>query len=177
MKFEEKNIKNLYVINPTNFVDNRGLFRRHYCENTFMKKGIDFKIKQGNISENLKKNTLRGFHFHKTPSREDKLLSCVNGKAWNVTIDVRAKSSTYLEKFEFEISSKNRKSLFIPAGCANAFLTLEENTILHYYMGDYFNSEKDCGFRFDDPFFKISWPIEPTIISKKDLNLPYYKDN
>lgn len=175
MKFEKTNIQNYYIIRPEVLSDNRGIFRRHFCKKFFFDIGVNFNVKQGNISENFKVGTLRGFHYNEIPSKEDKLLSCITGSAWNITIDIRKKSPTYLKKIALELSSENKYSIYIPAGCANAFLTLKDNTVFHYYMGDYFESKKDKGFRFDDPSFNISWPIEPKIISEKDLGLPYYK--
>ena len=174
MKFEKKNIVDFFLIKVESFYDERGAFRRHFCKRELKKNGIIFNIMQGNISENYKKGTLRGFHYNSEISKENKILSCLNGRAWNVTIDLRPNSKTFFEKFEFEISSYNKISAHIPAGCANAFLTLEDNCLFHYYMGSYYNDKNNLGIRYDDPNFNIQWPIIPKIMSKSDKNLPFY---
>lgn len=175
MNFEKKNIEDLFLIKQEINYDERGAFRRHFCKRQLRKNGIFFNVMQGNISDNYKKGTLRGFHYNTEKSKENKILSCLNGRGWNVTIDLRPNSKTFLEKFEFEISSQKKVSIYIPAGCANAFLTLEDNCLFHYYMGSYYNKKSNHGIRYDDPYFNIKWPILPKIISENDKNLPFYK--
>jgi dTDP-4-dehydrorhamnose 3,5-epimerase len=167
-------IDGLFVMEPSLLSDERGIFRRHFCKREWQSVGVEFDVAQGNISENFRAHTLRGFHYSKLPSREQKVLSCVAGSAWNVTIDVRQNSPTYMQKVEMKISAHNRKSVLIPAGCANAFLTLEDHTIFHYYMGEYYGVASDDGFRFDDPQFDVKWPALPAVISDKDLQLSNY---
>lgn len=174
MTFVAQKLDGVFILEPTLSSDERGIFRRHFCKHELQAVGIEFDVAQGNISENFKKDTLRGFHYSKLPSNEQKLLSCVAGRAWNVTIDVRPSSPTYMQSMAFEISAENRKGILIPAGCANAFLSLEDQTIFHYYMGEYYGVASDNGFRFDDPQFAIHWPCEPEIISQKDLQLPTF---
>ena len=172
MKFIKQNIKNLYIIKPILFKDIRGSFRRSFCLSKFLKKKIKFKCVQINTSENKKKGTLRGFHFNKTLKAEPKIISCSKGKFFLCVIDLRKKSKTYKKKKSLILSSKNKYSVYIPPGCANAFLTLENNTIVNYLMGDYYNKKYDCGFNFKSEDFKVKWPLKPVVISKKDLNLP-----
>ena len=176
MKLIPFKIPNVYIVEPDVFFDNRGSFRRSFCETELQKLGIDIKVKQGNISENLEKYTLRGFHYQIEPTFESKLFSCITGSIYNVVIDLRKNSDTYLKYVSMQISSEDRRSIFIPAGCANAFLTLSENTIVHYYMGDYFNPNTYKGIRYNDPKFAVEWPHEPLVISEKDLNLPDFYD-
>lgn len=174
MRFEKQKISDLFLITPELHSDHRGVFRRSFCENEFKEVGLHFNVVQANISENHSKHTLRGFHYQKYPSNESKLISCISGSIFNVVIDLRDDSETFLALEEFNLSSTNKKSLYIPAGCANAFLTLEDNTIVNYYMGDYFNPNTYSGFRYDDPLFSIDWPFEPKFISDKDLNFPNF---
>jgi len=174
MKFLKQKINDLYLIKHDLHQDERGVFRRSFCEDEFTKYGIDFKVKQGNISENYKKHTLRGFHYQIFPSNESKVISCVTGSLYNVVIDLREDSKTYHEWVALEISSINKESIYVPAGCANAFLTMSENTIVHYYMGDSFSPDTYHGIRYNDPMFLVDWPCEPKIISEKDLNIPDY---
>ena len=174
MKFFKQKIDGLCLIKPELHKDERGVFRRSYCEDEFSKQGINFTVKQGNISENYKKHTLRGFHYQISPSIESKVISCVTGSLYNVVIDLREDSKTYHEWVALEISSINKESIYVPAGCANAFLTMSDNTTVHYYMGDSFSPETYRGIRYNDCMFSVEWPFEPKVISKKDLNISDY---
>ena len=171
MIYNKQKIEDVILIESQSHRDERGLFRRHYCEKELKENGIDFTVKQGNVSENLKKHTIRGFHYQKAPSKESKIISCISGSVFNVIIDLRKNSSTFLQWQEFTITSENRQSLYIPVGCANAFLTLEDNTWIHYYMNDIFITDS-LGFRYNDPAFSISWPAKPEHMSEKDRNYP-----
>jgi len=172
MKFIEQSIDGVILIIPSVFEDERGAFRRNFCAQEFKEKGIDLSVCQGNISENPNQFTLRGFHYQKSPSRESKLLTPVSGELYNVVIDLRPLSKTYLEWLAVEVSAGRRESLLVPAGCANAFLTMQHNTVVHYYMGDYFKPETYSGFRYDDAFFSVQWPCLPAVISERDASFP-----
>jgi dTDP-4-dehydrorhamnose 3,5-epimerase len=171
MIFHQQQIADVFLIEPQSHSDERGLFRRHYCEKELKENGIYFTVKQGNISENAKKQTIRGFHYQEAPSKESKIISCISGSVFNVIIDLRKNSPTFLKCQEFNISSDSRQSLYIPVGCANAFLTLEDNTWIHYYMNDFFTTDS-LGFRYNDPAFAINWPVKPEHMSEKDRNYP-----
>lgn len=177
MIFEEKGIAGIYVIKPSIHGDNRGLFNRSLCLKELKKKDISFSVKQGNVSENYKKHTLRGFHYQEEPSQESKLLSCITGSIYNVVIDLRKNSRTYKKWISIEISANKRQSIYVAKGCANAFLTMAHNTIVHYYMGDFFKPESYKGFRYNDPKFKVEWPAKPKVISDKDMNFPNFEEN
>ena len=174
MKFIKKNIKGLFLLKFEKHKDNRGIFFRNYCLNEFKKQKINFLIKQTNISINPKKNTLRGFHYQKSPSKESKVINCLSGSILNITIDIRKKSSTYLLHDKITVNSKDQSAIYIPAGCANAFLTLEKNTVIQYFMGDFYKPKLYRGFRYDDPYFSIKWP-KPKVISRKDLSFKKFK--
>ena len=173
MIFNKTKIAGMYLIEPEIFKDNRGFFRRNFCERKIKEKNISFKIKQCNVSENFKKGTLRGFHFQKKSKNDSKIITCISGKMHNVTIDLRKNSKTYLVSQQIELSSKNRRSVLVPGKCANAFITLKDNTIIQYYMSEFFNKNNDGGIRYNDKFFNIKWPIKPKVISAKDKE---YKD-
>ena len=173
MKILKLKFEDFYLIKPKIFKDKRGTFRRHLCIKTLKKHGININVAQGNISESKKKGTLRGFHFKDKPSSEYKILSCLRGSIHHVAVDLRKNSKTYKKNFSINLYSKNRYSLIIPPLCANAFLTLQDNSMIHYYMGDYFDNKKYKGFRYDDPSFKIKWPFKPIVINKRDKG---YKD-
>jgi len=176
MKFIPQYIADLFLIIPDLHRDERGVFRRSFCKDEFAKNGVEFDVRQGNISENFKKHTMRGFHYQISPSDESKIISCISGALYNVVLDLRKKSVTYKKWVALEISSNKRESVYVPAGCANAFLTTEDNTIVHYYMGDSFSPNTYRGIRYNDPEFAVKWPCEPEIISEKDNNLPDFVD-
>jgi dTDP-4-dehydrorhamnose 3,5-epimerase len=174
MNFVSLDIEGLILIEPSVFQDNRGSFRRNLCLREMELAGIDFNVKQGNISENSNRHTLRGFHYQKSPSNESKLLTPITGSIFNVVVDLRKNSKTFLKAFSLILSADKKASLLVPAGCANCFLTLAENTIVHYYMNDFFREDSYAGFRYDDPFFGIEFPCQPNIISQRDLMFPKF---
>jgi len=177
MRFIRQPIQGVVLIKPDLFEDNRGSFRRTYCAKELKENGIDLHVRQGNISENTHQYTMRGFHYQKSPSSESKLLTPVSGQIYNVLIDLRSTSSTFLNSIAIELSSSLRETLHVPAGCANAFLTLDANTVVHYYMGDYFKPDSYCGFRYNDPFFNIQWPNKIEVISDRDKTFPDFSLN
>lgn len=169
MNFKKLEIDHSYLINFNVHEDNRGLFFRNYCIKQFRKKKIVFNCLQANLSLNKRKFTLRGFHYQKVPFSEPKFFFPVNGKFYNISIDLRKKSKTFLKKQVLTLDSKKRQGIYLPPGCANAFITLEQNTIVQYFMGNYYSSKHYKGFRYDDTFFNIKWPYKPKVISEKDL--------
>ena len=157
------------------FKDNRGSFRRSFCKDVLKKNKIDFKIRQSNVSENKKKYTLRGFHSQKYPYSDSKIISCINGSIHNVVIDLRKNSKTKYQHQSFNINDHNKFSLLVPKGCANAYLTLKDNTKILYLHSEFYKPGKEFNILFNDPFFKIKWPFKPKIISKKDLSIKLFK--
>ena len=172
MKFIFQSIEGLVLIRPEVFDDNRGAFRRNFCAKELKENGIEFPVLQGNISENKSIFTLRGFHYQKKPSNESKILTPITGGIHNVVIDLRSDSPTFLKSVALDILSSSRDSLHVPAGCANAFLTTAADTVVHYYMGDYFKPESYAGFRYNDPYFDVQWPHAPMVISDRDAAFP-----
>lgn len=169
MKFSKTKIKDLKIIKLNKIFDSRGFFFRNYCAKQFFKL-TKKKIVQSNVSFNKKKFTLRGFHYQKYPSKEGKFITCLTGKIYNVTIDLRKKSKTYLKIVSAMVDSKKDKVLYIPPGCANAFLTMENNTTIHYLMTDYYKPKTYECFNFRSKEIKVKWPAEPQVISHKDKN-------
>lgn len=177
MKLIEQNIRGVFLIEHDVFRDERGAFSRSFCGRLLAEAGIDFSVCQGNISENLSANTLRGFHYQGFPSKEAKILTCVTGGVFDIVVDLRQDSPTYMKSVSIDLAEGQRKSLVVPAGCANAFLTSVDNTIVHYYMSDYFQPDTYKGFRYNDPSFELDWPREPSVISDRDRNFPDFVRN
>ena len=177
MIFKKQNIAGVFIIDPEPFSDNRGQLRRHFCQREFKNAGIMDEVKQCNVSENLKKFTLRGFHYQLPPYDEDKIISCMNGSIFDVVIDLRKESKTYLHWESFTLSKENKLGLFVPKGCTNAYITLEDNTWIFYYHSEFYTPGAEGGICYNDPFFKINWPFEPEVISERDLNHPPFDPN
>ena len=172
MKFYEQEIKGLWLIEAEPVIDARGAFRRHFCQKEYEKYGLQTEIAQTNISENPKKYTLRGFHYQVNPFEENKTLTCLQGSLYDVIVDIRPDSKTFLKWISIELVAGDNLSLYIPAGCANSYLTLEDSTVILYYMSEFYAPDSYRGFRYNDPSFSINWPSEPEVISSKDQNFP-----
>ena len=172
MKINETKIKGCFVIERDFYRDERGYFSRAFCKKTLEKYGINADFVQSNISNNEKKYTLRGLHSQEAPYGEDKLVMCTRGKIIDVCVDVRKDSETYLMYHAEELSEANGKCLYIPAGCAHGYLSLEDDTQTLYYVTCEYTPESERCYRFDDPAFNIDWTVEHTrmVISDKDRN-------
>jgi dTDP-4-dehydrorhamnose 3,5-epimerase len=177
MKFHEQELKGVWLIEPEPYVDDRGALRRHYCAREFEDHGIDMRIAQTNISENLKKYTLRGFHYQIQPYEEAKTISCMKGALFDIIIDLRKNSETFLKWISVEVDDSKGIAIHLPAGCANAYMTMTDNTWIHYYHSESYAPESYRGFRYNDPLLKFVWPCEPVLISEKDSKLPDFNPN
>ena len=172
MNFVELGIPGVFLIEPAVHRDGRGSFRRHFCAEEFAAHGLTPTVAQGNISENLTYGTLRGFHYQAGAFAEAKTLSCITGALYDITIDLRQDSPTFMQWVSAQFSADDRRSLHVPAGCANAWITLAPNSIVHYYMSERLASEAARGIRYDDPLFDLQWPMEPKAISERDRTFP-----
>ena len=172
MKFTEQKLEGIYLIEPEPYKDQRGMLRRNFCQEEFNSFGLMSEIKQTNVSENNKKHTLRGFHFQYPPYGENKVISCIKGSIYDIVVDLREESETYFQWQHFELTEENRLSIYVPIGCANAYITLSDNTWILYYHSEFYMPGDEGGIRYNDPFFKFHWPAEPEVISEKDLNIP-----
>jgi len=174
MKFIETELKGAYIIELEPIEDERGFFARTFCQEEFKKAGIEFTIVQCNISYNKKKGTIRGMHYQDLPYPEAKIVSCIKGKIYDVVIDLRPHSPTFGKWISVELDDKNFRMLYVPKFFAHGFQTLEDDTIVFYQMSEFYHPECARGIRWNDPFFNIKWPLEPTVISEKDKNWPLW---
>ena len=170
MIFTETKLKGAYIIEPEKIEDERGFFARTWDQKKFSELGLNSKIVQCNISFNKKKGTLRGLHYQIAPYEEAKLVRCTQGKVFQVMVDLRPDSKTLHQWIGFELSAKNHKMLYVPEGFALGLQTLENNCELFYQMSQIYMPECARGIRWDEPTLRISWPLKPTVISKKDLS-------
>ncbi|WP_020592690.1 dTDP-4-dehydrorhamnose 3,5-epimerase family protein [Kiloniella laminariae] len=174
MKFLSTDIKGLFLCELEPISDERGFFSRAFCGKEFSEKATDFTVSQINLSGNVNRGTLRGLHYQGVPVPDPKVVRCIRGAVWDVVVDLRQNSPSYLKWIGAELTADNRKAFVIPGGCAHGFLTLEDNSELLYLMGADFVPELARGQRWDDPAFGIEWPEKPLVISERDANYPDY---
>ncbi len=172
MKFVETFIKDLIIIHPNVFEDNRGWFKETYNSKIFEQYNISLNFIQDNHSLSLKKGVLRGLHFQLEPKAQTKLVRCTRGKIWDVAVDLRKNSDTYLKWFGLELSSTNHLMLLIPKGFAHGFITLEDESEVQYKVDNFYDKSLDRSLNFMDEIIGIEWPKIPYILSEKDKNAP-----
>ena len=172
MKFEPAPLKDAWIVTQTPFGDERGYFARAFCQKEFEQHGIPSMFVQCNTSFSRDAGTLRGLHYQIDPAPETKLMRCTRGAIYDVIVDMRPESPTYLQHFGIELTQDNQKMLFVPANFAHGFLTLEPDSQAYYLVGGFYTPECERGIRYDDPRLDIEWPIDPQIVSNKDRNWP-----
>ena len=172
MKFIETPLAGLYVVEIEPLNDDRGFFARSFCARDFQAHGLEPTVAQCNISFNEKAGTLRGLHFQASPHEEAKLVRCTQGAIYDVAVDIRPNSRTYLKWYAAELTSENRRMMFIPHGFAHGFQTLVDKSEVFYLMSEFYHPESARGLRWDDPTLRITWPIANPIISDKDRTYP-----
>jgi dTDP-4-dehydrorhamnose 3,5-epimerase len=177
MIFRELKIKDLLVIEPEPFKDERGKFYRIFCKNELKQVGISKEIVQINQSLTKHKGTIRGMHFQISPKAEMKIIKCINGVIYDVAIDLRKWSPTLLQWHGEVLSAENMKSMCIPEGFAHGFQALESNSELLYLHTEFYSPEHEGGIRYNDPLINIKWPLEITEVSTKDSEYEFLNNN
>jgi dTDP-4-dehydrorhamnose 3,5-epimerase len=172
MTFFQTPLKGSYVITLSPYSDERGWFVRTYCENEFREIGHETKWVQINHSYTAKIGTIRGMHFQLPPFREIKMVRCVRGKVFDVIIDIRKESPTFLQWFGTELSPAAMNMMYIPEGFAHGFQTLSDDSELIYHHSEFYTPGAEGGIRYDDPAIGIEWPIEISSVSERDLKHP-----
>jgi dTDP-4-dehydrorhamnose 3,5-epimerase len=172
MIFKETSIPGAYIIDLERLEDERGFFARSWCQREFIERGLDPCVVQCNISYNRSRGTLRGMHLQLPPFAEAKLVRCIRGAIYDVILDLRLGSPTYLQWFGIELSDENYTSLFIPQGLAHGFITLYDEAEIFYQMSEFYSPECAVGVRWNDPCFNIRWPAPVRVISAKDQAYP-----
>jgi len=172
MTIRETEIKGLFIIEPTPFQDHRGIFARTFCKNEFKSIEFEKEFVQFNHSINKFKGTLRGLHFQRPPYAETKYVRCVEGSIFDVAVDIRKGSPTYLQYFGIELSAQNLLGLLIPEGFAHGFQTLEDNTSVMYHTTNFYSPNFESGLRYNDSLINIAWKLPPVNLSEKDKSQP-----
>jgi dTDP-4-dehydrorhamnose 3,5-epimerase len=175
MQFESTQIQGVVVIRPEQFADERGYFVRTWGQDVFEARGLNPRVVQRNLSFNASSGTLRGMHFQRAPYAEVKLVSCVAGSIYDVAIDLRPESASFGSWVGCELQASTGTMLYIPEGCAHGYLTLEPDTSVEYLLSEFYRPECADGVRWNDPFFAIRWPIEPSIMNARDGSWPDFQ--
>ena len=164
-----------YVIDLEKREDSRGFFARAWCRREFEQHHLVPDLMQANLSYNTIKGTLRGMHYQAAPYGEVKLVRCTRGRLYDVIVDLRPESSTYGRWLGIELTADNRLMLYVPAGFAHGYETLEDNTEALYLVSEYYTPGAERGVRYDDPAFEIVWPLPVTSVSEKDQQWPNFR--
>jgi len=175
MIFHELEIPGAYLLEPERKEDHRGFFARTYCRRELEDRGLDPTVVQCNISVNKARGTVRGLHWQAEPYPEIKLVRCTRGAVYDVILDLRPGSPTFKKHYAVELDDENRLSLYIPAGCAHGFQTLKDGAEVFYQMSEFYYPELARGVRWNDPAFNVTWPLEISAISEKDLSFPDFE--
>lgn len=152
--------------------DSRGSFTRFFCEDELRALLAGRRVAQINHSSNKEPATVRGLHFQFPPRAEMKLIRCIRGRVWDVAVDLRKDSATFLQWHAEELSADNRKMLVIPEGCAHGYQVLEADSELLYLHTAAYSPEAEGRVAFDDERLRIAWPLPPRHLSQSDLTSP-----
>lgn len=172
MQFTPTDIAGVIRVEPQAHRDERGLFARLQCPETFATAGFPFEPAQTSVSRNPHRHTLRGLHYQPAPHAETKLVRVARGRIFDVAVDLRPGSPTYRRWTAAELSAENLLALLIPEGVAHGFLTLEPDTDVLYQISPAYRPGHEAGVRWDDPAFAIDWPAPPALISPRDAAYP-----
>ncbi len=176
MNFTDTEIAGVTVIDPTPHGDERGRFMRAWCAKEFADHGLNFVPVQANMGLSVRKGTLRGMHYQVEPALEAKLVRCTRGSMFDVALDLRPDSPTYLKWFGVDLSAENARMLYVPEGFGHGYQTLEDDTEMHYMTSAYYTASAVRGARFDDPAFAIQWPLPATVVSEQDRKWSLVED-
>lgn len=175
MVFTETGLSGAVIVDVEQHVDERGFFARSWCTREFADRGLSPSVVQCNVSGNTAKGTLRGMHYQVAPHAEIKLVRCTKGAIYDVIIDLRQWSPTYLQHVGVELTADNHRALYIPEGFAHGFMTLQDNSEVFYQMSAFYEPSAARGVRWNDPTFRIDWPLPVSVISTRDREYPDFK--
>jgi dTDP-4-dehydrorhamnose 3,5-epimerase len=175
VRFEELALKGAYLIDIDPFADNRGFFARTFCQDEFAARGLVAGFSQASVSFNNRRGTVRGMHYSIAPHAETKLVRCTAGAVYDVIVDLRPGSPTFLDAIGVELSGRNRRAVYIPAGLAHGFQALTDDTEVLYLIDIPYVESSARGIRWNDPAVQIDWPCPITAIAERDEQFPDWK--
>lgn len=170
--FTQTFLEGVFTIEPKPIHDERGYFERYFCAQDFREIGILKPIAQMNHSKTIGKGSIRGIHYQTPPFCETKIVRCLKGAIYDVAVDLRADSSTFLQHFGIELSETNAKYLVIPDGFGHTFQTLSDEAEILYLVTEFFNPQAEGSLNALDPILNIKWPLKIGTMSSKDANAP-----
>jgi dTDP-4-dehydrorhamnose 3,5-epimerase len=172
MVFTETRVKGAFFVDLDRIEDERGFFARSWCHREFQMQGLNPCIAQCNVSRNRLAGTLRGIHFQAHPHEEAKLVRCTKGAIYDVVVDLRNGSETFLQHDGVVLTDDNHRALYVPEGCGHAFLTLADDTEVFYQMSQFYEPTAGRGLRWNDPSLDVHWPHPVRVISERDRTYP-----
>ena len=172
MVFQNTGLSGAFLIELERIHDERGFFARSWCTREFAEHGLNGHLVQCNVSRNRARGTLRGMHYQAPPHEEAKLVRCTMGAIYDVIVDLRPASGTYMRSFGAELSADNHHALYVPEGFAHGFLTLTDESEVFYQMSEFYTPEAARGLRWNDPQLAIDWPGPVVVISERDRTYP-----
>ncbi len=172
MKILETELPGVLVIRAEPVEDERGCFARTFGREELEARGLTGTISQCALSHNRRRGTLRGLHYQRPPRAEAKVVACLRGAIHDVVLDLRRDSGTFGRWIARRLTPESWESLYIPEGCAHGFLTLADDTRVHYQLSEAHAPELSEGVRWDDPAFRIAWPEAPVVLSARDRSFP-----
>ena len=168
--------RELILIEALTFQDERGWFRENYKGSDFAEHGIDCDFPQDNTSYSKSRGTIRGLHFQKAPQGQGKLVTCLGGEVYDVTVDIRIGSPSYAGWAAVLLSAENHRALWVPEGFAHGFQTLKDHSVVAYKVTREYSRVSERSVIWNDPELNIAWPIAKPILSKKDAAAPKLRD-
>jgi dTDP-4-dehydrorhamnose 3,5-epimerase len=172
VNFTETSLSGAWLVNVDRKEDDRGFFARVFCQREFREHDIAPDVRQANISLSTRAGTLRGMHFQYPPAAESKVVRCIGGSIFDVIIDLRPESSTFLQHTNAELSAANRTAVVVPARFAHGFITLTKDTEVLYLHSEFHTPAEEGGLRHDDPELGIVWPLPASVVSERDTSWP-----
>lgn len=172
MIFTETKLKGAFVVEIQKIEDHRGFFGRAWCQKEFEAHGINANFVQINTSQTKKKGTIRGMHYQVPPYGEAKFIRCTRGRIYDVIIDLRPDSPTFMQWVGNELSEDNYKMVYVPEYFAHGFLSLEDNSEVYYPVTEFYTPGAERGIRWNDQAFNIEWPVPVEIFTEKDMSHP-----
>ena len=172
MQFRPTALDGVIVIELDRIEDDRGFFARSWCRRELAERGIDVEFVQENVGFSISAGTMRGLHFQEPPFSEVKLVRCTSGAVWDVAVDLRPASPTYLHHAGVELSAERRNMLYVAEGCAHGYLALSDSAEVRYLTSQYYAPEAVAGVRYDDERLGIEWPRDVAVVSEQDRFWP-----
>jgi dTDP-4-dehydrorhamnose 3,5-epimerase len=176
MRFTETELAGALMVDLERHHDDRGFFARAYCTEEFAEHGVELGVRQANLSWTGRRGTIRGFHFQFPPAEETKFIRCVRGAIFDVVVDLRPESPTFLRTAGVELDADTRRGFVVPRRCGHAFQTLRDDSEVLYLASAPFSPGEECGVRWDDPDLDLTWPAPVTLVSDKDASWPLLRD-